>query len=91
MEEYGNWMVTKDGIEGIDNMSKYFISQDDMVALDKDGCVEILVHFARKGIVNKNDVVNLNNSYRQALTSFGIKSITNEIMAKTIREQLKHV
>lgn len=91
MEEFDNWMVTNEGIEGIDNMSRFFITKEDMVALDEDGCVDILVHFARKGIVDENDVANLNKAYQHAISKFEIKSITNEIMAKTIRKQQNHV
>jgi hypothetical protein len=89
--EYGNWEVTEEGIQGLDNMSKYFITKVDMIALDGNGCVDILVHTARIGIVNEHDIVNLNNAYRQALYSFGIESITDDIMVKTIKEQQKHL
>jgi hypothetical protein len=89
--EFDNWEVTEEGIQGLDNMGNFFITKEDMVSLDIDGCIDILVHTASKDIVGENDIVNLNKAYQQALYSFGIKTITDEMMASTIKKQLKHI
>jgi hypothetical protein len=86
---FGVWLVTEKGIFGTEVFEKYYIERDKLALLINGEYVDMLVHIAQKADIDRQNIDDLNESYRYAIETLGIKGISEEIMVNTFAKQIE--